>query len=157
MCSLFFKVWPVRCRFMSDTHAAICTNALRSTRDRLLETTWGIIAWTCTRTNITRSFNILRKCKNKLDCLILKCFLFRTWNQRPTISDSICVKLFVQIITHFNTPRVFTFPWLFRLFIGMLFYILLQLENDLKEVETSFVFIAFFTKLWVNDGPSIMY
>ena len=46
--------------------------------------------------NITRSFNILRKCKNKLDCLIFEMLFIK--ELKPTLNkqcDSIRAKLFV--------------------------------------------------------------
>ena len=57
--------------------------------------------------DIARSFKILRKCQNKLDCLIFEMFFIK--ELKPSINkqcDSIRAKLFVKVSATLQDARI---------------------------------------------------
>ena len=93
------------------------------------------------RSDIYRDFKILRKCQSKFDCLIYEMLFIK--ELKPTLN------YLYSFFYYFNTyilALVFTYfivghsHALICTYICILHSLFLQLENDLREIETSFYY-----------------
>ena len=90
--------------------------------------------------DLTKNFTILKKCKNKFDCL--NCLIFFFNELRPSLhvqSDSICAKVFN--ILNYVILAVYTYTFAKKI------YLHFWLDNDRSSVETSLLFtVSFYFK-----------